>query len=170
MSGLHNGVQALVKKEAEHCLYVHCFGHSLNQCVQEVTKRCDFLRNAMEFIFQLDQLIEFPPKRLDLFESIRQAVALNGHTSLPYLRTLCPTRWTVRHGSINSYSLQLPYACHPPLTLSNKSMTRMQPKPRVYCCQMKSFDTFFGLKLALSCLLCSRAAFSQPTGQGHNND
>ena len=38
MSGVRNGVQALVKKEAGNCLYVHCFAHSLNLSVQEVTK------------------------------------------------------------------------------------------------------------------------------------
>ena len=27
MSGIRNGVQALVKKEADYCLYVHCFAH-----------------------------------------------------------------------------------------------------------------------------------------------
>ena len=38
MSGVRNGVQALMKKEVNHCLYVHCFAHSLNLSVQDVTK------------------------------------------------------------------------------------------------------------------------------------
>jgi hypothetical protein len=37
MSGVHNGLQALMKKETNHCIYVHCFAHSLNLCVQEVS-------------------------------------------------------------------------------------------------------------------------------------
>ncbi len=41
MSGVRNGVQALMKKEADNCLYVHCFAHSLNLCVQDVTKKCE---------------------------------------------------------------------------------------------------------------------------------
>ena len=77
MNGIRNGMQALVKKEADHCLYVHCFDHSLNLCVQDVTKKCDLLRNTMEFIFQLVQLIKFSPKRLNLFESVHQEVALS---------------------------------------------------------------------------------------------
>ena len=28
MSGVRNGVQALMKKESDLCLYVHCFAHS----------------------------------------------------------------------------------------------------------------------------------------------
>lgn len=53
MSGLRNGVQALVKKEQEKALYVHCLAHSLNLCVQEVTRKCDLLRDVMQFIFDL---------------------------------------------------------------------------------------------------------------------
>ena len=34
MSGIRNGVQALVKREAKQALYVHCFAHSLNFCVE----------------------------------------------------------------------------------------------------------------------------------------
>ena len=38
MSGIRNGVQALIKGEEARALYVHCLAHSLNLCVQEVTK------------------------------------------------------------------------------------------------------------------------------------
>ena len=62
MNGVRNGVQALMKKEANHSLCVHCFTHRLNLCVQDVTKRCKLLHNSMEFIFQLVQLIRFSLK------------------------------------------------------------------------------------------------------------
>ena len=38
MSDIRNGVQALIKGEEARALYVHCLAHSLNLCVQEVTK------------------------------------------------------------------------------------------------------------------------------------
>jgi len=38
MSGIRNGVQALIKGEEARAVYVHCLAHSLNLCVQEVTK------------------------------------------------------------------------------------------------------------------------------------
>ena len=50
MSGVRNGVQALVKHEAERALYVHCFAHSLNLCAQEVSKGIELIRNVMDFI------------------------------------------------------------------------------------------------------------------------
>ena len=40
MSGVCNGVQALVKRVANQALYVHCLAHSLNLCVQEVSMQC----------------------------------------------------------------------------------------------------------------------------------
>ena len=43
MSGIRNGVQALVKNESNRALYVHCLAHSLNLCLQTVTKNCDFI-------------------------------------------------------------------------------------------------------------------------------
>ena len=93
MSGVRNGVQALMKKAAGHCLYVHCFAHSLNLCVQDVAKKCELLRNCMEFIFQLVQLIKFSPKRLNLFDSVHREITLidNASDLSPSLRTLCPT-------------------------------------------------------------------------------
>ena len=72
MSGVRNGVQALIKQEESRALYVHCLAHSLNLCVQEVTKKCVIVRNVMDFIYQLVQLIKFSPKRLHLFESLKE--------------------------------------------------------------------------------------------------
>ena len=58
----------------------------------------------MDFILLLVQLIKFSPKRLDLFESLRKEFTLSGSESAisPSLMTLCPTRWTVHHSTIDS--------------------------------------------------------------------
>ena len=50
MSGIRNGVQALIKKEEEHALYVHCLAHNLNLCIQSTTKQSVVMRNVMEFL------------------------------------------------------------------------------------------------------------------------
>ena len=47
--------------------------------------------------------LKFSPKHLYVFNSLRQNVVSGGETIR--LRTLCPTRWTVRHASINSILL-----------------------------------------------------------------
>jgi len=58
----------------------------------------------MEFIYEHAQLIKFSPKRQALFECLRKDVAVQtgGETLAPSLRMLCPTRWTIRGGSIES--------------------------------------------------------------------
>ena len=149
MSGIRNGLQAFVKKESPHCLYVHCFAHSLNLCVQDVTKKCDLLRNTMDFIFQLIQLIMFSNKRLNLFESIRQEILLSGDhgTFSPSLRTLCPTRWTVRHRSINSI-LSNYETLITTLDKVQQGHDEYAAKAKGLLSQMEKFDTLFGLKLA----------------------
>ena len=102
MSGVKNGVQALVKSESSRALYVHYLAHNLNLCLKDVTSACEMIRNVMDFIYNLVQLIQFSPKRLSLFESLRKNVALNSGETTTSLRILCPTRWTVRHTSIDS--------------------------------------------------------------------
>ena len=146
MSGIKNGVQALIKKDENRALYVHCLAHNLNLCVQCVAKQCDLVRNAMDFIYELIQLIKFSPKRLALFNSIRDEVALGGETS-PLLRSICPTRWTVRNGSINSV-LQNYSNLITTLEEVRKGSDEYAAKGNGLLMRMESFDIFFGLKLA----------------------
>ena len=60
MSGIRNGAQALFKRA--RALYVHCLAHSLNLCVRDVSKMCKLIRNTLNFIHELVQLIKFSPK------------------------------------------------------------------------------------------------------------
>jgi len=71
MSGIRNGAQALFKQDEPKALYVHCLAHSPNLCMQDISKKCKLLRNTLDFIHNLVQLIKFSPKRLNLFESLK---------------------------------------------------------------------------------------------------
>ena len=149
MSGVHNGVQALMKRETGHCLYVHCFAHSLNLCVQEVAKNCELLRNCMEFISQLVKLIKLSPKRLHLFETMRNEITFSdGESALPSpaLRKLCPTRWTVRHSSFDSIMKNYE-ALMSALEVIQQGHDEHAAKAKGLLTQMESFETFFSLKL-----------------------
>ena len=147
MSGIRNGAQALFKQDEPKALYVHCLAHSLNLCVQDVSKKCKLLRNTLDFIQNLLQLIKFSPKRLNLFESLKNDVTLNTGETLPSLRTLCPTRWTVRHGAIASvlknYKVLLTA-----LDVIQEGHDEYAAKGSGLLSRMEQFDTFFGLKLA----------------------
>jgi hypothetical protein len=74
MSGIQNGVQALIKREESRALYANCLGHSLNLCVQEDTKRCVNVRNVMDFIYELVQLIKLSPNWLHVFETFKRVL------------------------------------------------------------------------------------------------
>ena len=88
-------------KRQEVCaLYIHCFAHIVNLCVQEVSKQVEVVRNVMDLISYLVQLIKFSPKRATMLEILRMDISVNtGQTLGP---SLCPTRWTVWHTSIES--------------------------------------------------------------------
>ncbi len=147
MSGIRNGVQALVKQESSRALYVHCLAHSLNLCVQEVAKKCDLVRNVMDFIFELVQLIKFSPKRSTIFENLRKNVSVNTGESSPSLRSLCPTRWTVRHASINSILVNYEILLKA-LEEIQQGHDHYAAKASGLLMRLQSFDIYFGLKLA----------------------
>ena len=151
MSGVHNGLQALMKKETNHCLYVHCFAHSLNLCIQEVAKKCKPLRNCMEFISELVKLIKLSPKRLNLFETTRKEITFasddESQLSYPALRTLCPTRWTVRHSAINSI-IKNYQALESTLQVVEQGHDDHAAKAEGLLTKMETFELFFSLKLA----------------------
>ena len=67
-----------------------------------MTNTCEVIRDALNFIYELTQLIKMSPKRLTLFDSLRKDNSINTGELTPHLRMLCPTRWTVRHASIAS--------------------------------------------------------------------
>ena len=146
MSGANNGVQALVKGENFKALYVHCLAHNLNLCLKDVTNSCILIRNAMDFIFTLMQLIHFF-KRLSLFDSIRKNVTVNTGENTPSLRVVCPTRWTIRHTSISSilqnYSVLLTA-----LEVIQLGHDDYAAKASGLLVQMRCFDIYFTLKLA----------------------
>ena len=103
MSGIRNGAQALFKKDEPRALYSIVWHiRSLNLYVQDVSKICKLLRNTLNFIHDLVQLIKFSPKRSTLFETLKSNVALSTGQTLPSLRTLCPTHWTVRNTAISN--------------------------------------------------------------------
>jgi len=66
MSGIRNGVQALFKQG------VHCLAHNLKLYLQDASRKCKTLRNTMDFIRELVQLIKFLPKMLTVFERFKK--------------------------------------------------------------------------------------------------
>ena len=96
----------------------------------------------MNFLYELLQLIKYSPKRLTLFESIRADVAMSTGIVPPSLRSLCPTRWTVRNTSI--YSVLLNYkSLLKTLDEVRKGNDEYAAKAKGLMVKMESFDFFF---------------------------
>ena len=100
MSGRISGVQANISSEYPKAIYIHCFCHSLNLAVQYSSKEIQLIRNTLDTIQELSNLIHFSPKRKALFDKIK-----NDFADLPSLTTFCPTRWTVKAKSFESVLL-----------------------------------------------------------------
>jgi len=94
MSGIHNAVQALVKKNESKALISIV---SLIAWIYFYKKMFNYKRYTKELV----HLIKFSPKSLTSFEALKKGLVVSGvETVTSNLRTLCPTRWTVRHSAI----------------------------------------------------------------------
>ena len=147
MSGIRNGVQALLKKEEERALYVHCLAHNLNLCLQRTTQQCEIIRNVMDFLCDLLQLITYSPKRTALFNTIHNQAALDKGEITPSLKSVCLTRWTVRNGAINSI-LENYDALISTLDEVRVGHDKYAAKANGLLIKMETFEIYFGLKLA----------------------
>ena len=83
------GVAAQIQKEEPLALYVHC---RTNLCLQAVGKQSKLVYYALDLVMGLSKLINFSPKRSALFKNVQ----LQQDQSALTLKSLCPTRWTVR--------------------------------------------------------------------------
>ena len=98
MAGRIQGVAARVQNDQPSAIYVHCLAHCTNLCLQTVGRQCTPIRDALELVMEVSQLIRFSPKRSTLFESLQTQLS----PAAPSLKPLCPTRWTVRNGALKS--------------------------------------------------------------------
>ncbi|KAJ8041249.1 Zinc finger MYM-type protein 1 [Holothuria leucospilota] len=98
MSGTKSGVATQFKALNKKCLYTHCYGHALNLAVCDSVKSVGCLKEVFETAFEICKLIKKSPKRDSKLDEIRKETK-NEHGGI---RTLCPTRWTVRGQSLNS--------------------------------------------------------------------
>ena len=98
MSGAKNGVAKQISTDEPRAVYTHCYGHALNLSVGDCIKQCKVMKTAVEVVGEISKLVKKSPKRDSSFDMIKSALA----PDTPGLRTLCPTRWTVRAATLKS--------------------------------------------------------------------
>jgi hypothetical protein len=96
MSGVHCGVQALIRQKAAHAHYIHCRSHSSNLVVVKSAQGTTFGRKYFGVLEQLFVMIEGSAKRHNWFIEEQKAAGL-----IPkHLKALSDTRWNCQGRSV----------------------------------------------------------------------
>lgn len=91
-------------------LYVHCSNHCLDLVLQESSKSCDIIAEALSTVKDLSKVILESKKRKSVYSSMSIVLPSVGDPSdepesMPNsLRPLCPTMWTVRVKSMKRFT------------------------------------------------------------------
>lgn len=88
MSGHLHGVAARFKAEESAVLHVYCLAHSLNLCLQDVSRGYSCIRDTLDLVKEIIKRIELTPKRTTLFDKMKSELSPKTHN----LKPLCPTR------------------------------------------------------------------------------
>ena len=144
MAGHLNGVAVRLQREEPRAHYVHCLAHSLNLCLQECSCKCSAVRDALGVTQELYNLIRASPKRLGLFNRIKNEIA----PSSPGLKPLCPTRWTVRTSAIDSVVKNYLVIDTELEEIADECHGEPSRKASGLRAVLEKFQTYFGLRLA----------------------
>ena len=77
------GVASRCKEEEPITLYVHCFAHSLNLCLQDASQSCTSVRDSLELVMEIIKLKKFSPKCTTLFNTIKSQIFPESHNLKP---------------------------------------------------------------------------------------
>ena len=105
MKGSKNGVATKIRNIEPRATFIHCNGHLLNLAVKDCIKGTKnvpgsrVLSDALDYAYEIIKLIKKSPRREAIFETFKNQIVEN---SAPKIRTLCPTRWTVKAEAFKS--------------------------------------------------------------------
>ena len=145
MAGVKAGVAAKIEQMEPRAVFTHCYGHALNLAVSDTVKRSLAMKDCLDTCFELVKLIKFSPKREAMLRKVKEEIG----SDAPGVRTLCPTRWTVRAESLASIvanydNIQVLWQT----SLHTTSDTEMKARIQGMASQMQSFRFFFCLILS----------------------
>ena len=145
MAGAKAGVATKIELIEPRAVFTHCFGHALNLGVADTIKQSPAMKDCLATCFEVVKLIKFSPKREALLRELKEEIS----SEAPGVRTLCPTRWTVRAESLasiaaNYNNIQSLWE----VAVSSASNTEMKARIRGVQSQMKTFKFLFNLILS----------------------
>lgn len=145
MAGARGGVAAKIQQMEPRAVFTHCYGHALNLGVSDTVKKSIIMKDCLDTCYELVKLIKFSPKREAILTRLKEEIG----SDAPSIRTLCPTRWTVRAESLASIVAN--YKDLQGLweeALMVTSDTEMKARIRGIASQMGTFQFLFGLLLS----------------------
>ena len=137
MQGHRTGLATCILEDEKAAIRVHCFGHCINLCLQDITRTIKSIRDALDLVVEITKLIKCSPKR-----KMQKEV---GPHKAPSLKPLCFTRWTVRTAAIDSVIKNYTTLLET-LDRVSKGCDDYARMPGGQMALMKKFSTFFGLK------------------------
>ena len=143
MQGIRRGVATQIRKECPAALPVHCFAHSLNLCLQDAGRQITLLRDALDIVREIAQLIRLSPKRSHLFNEKLAQSDCSGVSIKP----LCQTRWTARTGAIEAVLKDYSILMDAMEDINLSTHDEYGLKAKGILTAMEKFDTLFVLKL-----------------------
>ena len=72
MTGVRNGVTAIIKRDNPKCLLTHCYCHTLNLAVGDTVKGVPLLKETLENAYELTKLVKYSPKRQAALKNIQE--------------------------------------------------------------------------------------------------
>ncbi len=98
MAGAKSGVVTRIQEIQSRAVFTHCYGHALNLIVAETIKQSAAMKDSLDICSEVIKLLKFSPRRETMLKEYKNE---RGSESSG-IRTLCPTRWTVRAESLAS--------------------------------------------------------------------
>lgn len=98
MAGVCSGVATRIQQLQPKAVFVHCYGHALNLSVNDTMKNSRISRDCLNTCYEVIKLVKCSPKRDAMLKTLKEEAG----DDAPSIRTLCPTRWTVRAESLAS--------------------------------------------------------------------
>ena len=146
MSGKRTGVAKRIQELEPRAVYTHCYGHALNLAASDMLKQCAVLKDAMSTSHEAIKLIKYSPRREGIFRRVKENIP--GDSGRIGVRTMCPTRWTIKADALGSIITNYP-ALQSTWDEAENVVHDTKMKARIHgvSAQMKMFRYLYGIVL-----------------------
>ena len=151
MKGVRTGVATRIKNDTPQALPVHCLAHSLNLCLQDAGRQIKLLRDAIDIVREIVQLIKYSPKRKHLFAE----KLFDSEGPSTGIKPLCPTRWTARTAAFEAVIKHYNVIIGTMEDININTHDEYGLKAGGILSALEKFETFFSLRLGYLLFGCA---------------